>query len=90
MLIPNIARTWVVQRDSVNTSIKHFYLTLPHNGRIHGISKVTGINKGFRISRLSRQDPKAEDQTGRVGKAETEPHRTDVGCPKPILTCVRL
>ena len=39
MLFTQIAQTWVVQRDSVNTAIIHSYSTLPHNGRIHGLSK---------------------------------------------------
>ena len=38
MLFTEIAETWVVQRDSVNTAIIHSYSTLPRNGRIHGLS----------------------------------------------------
>ena len=41
-----------------------------------------------RIDRFcsSRQDPKTEDRTGRVGRAEVDPQGTKVGCPKP--SCV--
>ena len=83
-----MARTWAVQGDSVNMSIIHLYLTLPRDGHIHGLSKVTGINIGSRTDRFcsSRQDPKAEDRTGRVGRAEADPQGTDVGCSKP--SCV--
>ena len=74
MLITEMARTWAIKEDSVNTSIIHWYSTLPRNGRIHGLSKNTGINKGSRTGRFcsSRQDPKAEDRTGRVGRAEAD------------------
>ena len=88
MLFTQMARTWVVQGDSVNTSIIHLYSTLPCNGGIHGLSKITGINLGSRTDRFysSRQDPKAEDRTGRVGRAEVDHQGTDVGFPKP--SCV--
>ena len=42
-----MARTWALKEDSVNTSIIHWYLTLPRNGRIHRLSKNTGINNRF-------------------------------------------
>ena len=45
MLFTEIAKTWVVQRDSVNTAIINSYSTLPRNGRIHGLSEITGIYK---------------------------------------------
>ena len=32
---------------------------------------------------MSRRDPKTEDRTSRVGRAEADPQRTDVGFPKP-------
>ena len=46
--------------------------------------KNTGINIGSRIGRFrsSRQDPKAEDRTGRAGRAEAD-RQTVVDCPKP-------
>ena len=37
-LFIEIAQTWVVQRESVNTAIIQSYLTLPRNGRIHGLN----------------------------------------------------
>ena len=88
MLFTEIAWTWAVQRDSVNTSIIHLYSTLLRNGRIHGLSEITGIYKVYRTYQFcsSRQDPKTEDWAGRVGRAEADPQRTDVGCPKP--SCV--
>ena len=69
----------------MNTSIIHLYSTLPRNGRIHGLSKITCINITSRTGRFcsSRQDPKAEDRTGRVGRAKADRQGTDVGCPKP-------
>ena len=87
MLFTEIAQTWVVQRDSVNTAIIHSYSTLPRNGRIHGLSEITGI-QGCRIDRFcsSRQDQKTKDRAGQVGGAEADPQRTDVGCPK--TSCV--
>ena len=85
MLFTEMAQTWAVQRDSVNTAIIHSYSTLPRNGRIHGLSKITGINIGCRTDRFcsSRQDPKAEDRTGWVRRTEADPQRADVGSPKP-------
>ena len=61
-----------IKEDSVNTSIIHLYSTLPHNGRIHGYLKNTGINKGSRTGRFcsSWQDPKTKDRTGQVGRVE--------------------
>ena len=81
MLFKEIAQTWAVQRDSVNTAIIHSYSTLPRNGRIHGLSEITGIYIGSRTDQffLSWQDPKTEDQTGRVRRAQADPQRTDVG-----------
>ena len=69
-----MARTWAIQEDSVNTSIIHWYSTLPRNGRIHGLSKNTSINKGSQTGRFcsSRQDLKTEDRTGRVERAEVD------------------
>ena len=75
VLFAQMARTWAIQEDSVNTSIIHWYSTLPRNGRIHGyLKKITGINKGSRTRQFcsSRQNPKAEDRTGRVGRAEAD------------------
>ena len=88
MLFTEIARTWAVQRDTVNTDIIHSYLILPRNGCIHGLFEITGIYKVYPIDRfcLSRQDPKIEDRTGRVGRPEVDPQRTDVSYPKP--SCV--
>ena len=40
MLITQMARTWALKEDSVNTTIIHWYSTLPRNGRIHGLSKI--------------------------------------------------
>ena len=51
---------YAVQGDSVNTSIIHLYLTLPRNERVHGLSKIIGINKvvgqvGFvRVGRIRK------------------------------------
>ena len=42
MLITQMARTWALKEDGVNTSIIHWYSTLPRNGRIHRLSKNTG------------------------------------------------
>ena len=74
MLITQMAQTWSIQKDSVNTSIIHLYSTLPRNGRIHGLSKNTGIGIGSRTYQFcsSRQGPKAEDRTGRVGRVEAD------------------
>ena len=36
MLFTQMARCWALKEDSVNTSIIHWYSTLPRNGRIHG------------------------------------------------------
>ena len=69
ILFTQMARTWAIKEDSVNTSIIHWYSTLPRNGRIQDYLKNTGINKG---SRTCRQDLKAEDRTGRVRRAEAD------------------
>ena len=64
MLFTEIAQTWVVQMDSVNTAIIHSYSTLPRNGRIHELSEITGIYKvigqiGFvRVGKIQRQKTK--------------------------------
>ena len=50
MLFIEITRTWVVQRDNVNTAIIHSYSTLPHNKHIHGLSETTGIYKVYRTN----------------------------------------
>ena len=52
MLFIAIAQIWVVERDSVNTAIIHSYSTLPRNGRIHGLSEITGIYKVYRADRF--------------------------------------
>ena len=53
-----------------------------------GYLNNTSINIGPRTDRFcsSRQDPKTEDQTGRVGRIEADRQGTDVGCPKPSCT----
>ena len=57
----------------MNTSIIHLYSTLPHNGRIHGLSKLIGMNKvveqiGFvRVGRIRRQ------KTELVGSEKLKP-----------------
>ena len=50
-----------------------------------GYLKNTGINIGSRTGRFcsSRQNPKTEDRTGRVGRAEADRQGTDVGCLRP-------
>ena len=58
MLFTEIAQTWAVQRDSVNTAIIHSYSTLPRNGCIHGLSEITGFigQIGFvRFDKIRRQ-----------------------------------
>ena len=84
ILFTQMARTWAIKEDSVNTSIIHWYSTLPRHGRIHGLSKITRINIGPQTDRFcsSRQDPKAEDRTGRVRRTEADHQGTDVGFPK--------
>ena len=74
-----------VELTYVPTDRQNSYSTLPRNGRIHGLSEITGIYIGSRTDRfcLSRQDLKIEDRTGRVGRAEDDPQGTDLGCPKP-------
>ena len=73
MLFTEIAQTWVVQRDSVNMAIILLYSTLPRNGRIHGLSEITGIYKvigqiGFvRVSKIRRQ------KTEPAGSEELKP-----------------
>ena len=53
-----------------------------------GYTKITGILQGYQTDGFcsSRQDPKAEDRNGRVGRAEANPQRTGLSCPKP--SCV--
>ena len=65
----------------MNTAIIYSYSTLPRNRRIHGLSEITSIYKVYRTDRfrLSQQDPKIKDRTGRVGRADADPQRTDVG-----------
>ena len=36
ILFTQMARTWALKEDSVNTTIIRWYLTLPRDGRIHG------------------------------------------------------
>ena len=50
-----------------------------------GYAEIIAILQGYRTYRFcsSWQDPKTEGRTGRVGRAEADPQRTDVGCPRP-------
>ena len=55
--------------------IRPLYTRIRHSpvmGVYMGYLKNTGINKGSRTGQFcsSRQDPKTEDRTGRVGRAE--------------------
>ena len=69
MLFTEIAQTWAVQMNSVNTAIIHSYSTLPRNGRIHGLSKIYRYKQ--RLSDKSVESKKSEKQ-----KTEL------VGCPE--------
>ena len=74
-------------------AIIHSYSTLPCNGCIHGLNWNYKCVQGYRTSRFysSRQDPKTEDQTGRVGRAEADLQGTAVSCPKPsCAVCMTL
>ena len=69
-----MARTWAIKEDSVNTSIIHWYSTLPRNGRIHRLSKNTGKKQkvlgqvGFvRVGWIRKQ------KTELVGSEELKP-----------------
>ena len=81
MLFTEIAQTWVVQRDSVNTVIMHSYLTLPRYTEITGIYKVIRQIGFVRVGRIWRQ------MTEPAGSEELKPilKKIDVGCPK--LSC---
>ena len=85
MLFTQMVRTWAIKEDSVNTSIIHLYSTLPRNRRIHRLSKKYRYRHRFsdRSVWSSRQDPKTEDRTRRVGRAEADRQCIDVGCTKP-------
>ena len=50
-----------------------------------GYLKNTAINIGSRTCRFcsSRQDPKTDNQTGQVGRAEADRQRADDGYSKP-------
>ena len=83
MLFTEIARTWVIQRDSVNTAIIPSYSTILRNARIHGLSEITGIYNvvgqvGFvQVSGIRRQ------KTELVGSEELKP------IPKEPMLVVR-
>ena len=47
MLFTQMARTWAIKEDSVNTSIIHWYSTLPRNGHIHWLSKKYRYKQRF-------------------------------------------
>ena len=93
MLFTEIAQTWAVQRDSVNTAIIHSYSTLPRNGRIHGLSKKLQVYTRFigqigfvRVGKIRRQ------KTEPVGSEELKPilkEPMSVVRNHPVL-CVRL
>ena len=69
-----MAQTWAIKEDGVNTTIIHWYSTLPRNRRIHGLSKKYRYRQGSRTGWFcsSQQDPKTKDRTGRVGRAEAD------------------
>ena len=92
MLFTEIAQTWVVQRDSVNTSTIHSYSTLLRNGRIHGLFEITGMYKvigqiGFvRVGKIQRQktEPAGSEEMKPILKEPMSVVR------KPPVLCVRL
>ena len=92
MLFTKIAQTWAVQRDNVNTTIIHSYLTLPRNGRIHELSEITGIYKVIgqisfvRVGKIRRQkiEPAGSEELKPILKEPMSVVRNH-----PVL-CVRL
>ena len=74
MLITEMARTWAIKEDIVNTSIIHLYSTLPRKGRIRSLPKNTSINRRFsdRLVLSESAGSESKDRTGRVGRAEAD------------------
>ena len=74
MLITQMARTWALKVDSVNTSIIHWYSTLPRNGRIHRLSKKYRYKQSFSDKSVLFESPASEKQkTELVGSEELKP-----------------
>ena len=68
IIFTQMARTWAIKEDSVNTTIIHWYSTLPRNGRIHSyLKKVLGQVGFVRVGRIRRQ------KTELVGLEELKP-----------------
>ena len=86
-LFIEMAQTWAVQRDSVNTAIIHSYSTLPRNGRIHGLNYNYRYIQGFRTSRFCSRAGSEDRGPNRPGrKSWSRSPKTVVGCLKP--SCV--
>ena len=92
ILITQMARTWAVQGDSVNTSIIHLYSTLPRNGRIHGLSKKYRYKHRFSDMSVLFESAGSEDKrsnwSGRKSWSWSSMNRCRFS--KTILRCVRL
>ena len=91
MLFTEIARTWAVQRDSVNTAIIHSYSTLPRNGRIHGLSKelqvyVHGLSDRSVLSESARFKDRGPNRSSRKSWRRSSENRCRWS--ETILCCV--
>ena len=86
MLFTEIAQTWDVQRDSVNTAIIHSYSTLPCNGRIHGLSEITGIDKVIRHIGFVWSKDRRLNRPGRKSWSRSSKNRCRLS--ETILCCV--
>ena len=91
-LFTQMARTWAIKEDSVNTSIIHWYSTLGRNGRIHGLSKNTGINKRFSdrsvLFESARSESRRPNLSGRKSWSRSSVNRCRLS--ETILRYVRL
>ena len=92
MLFTQMARTWAIKEDSVNTSIIHWYSTVPRNGRIHRLSKNTGKNKRFSdrsvLFELAGSESRRPNWSSRKSWSRSSVNRCRLS--ETILHCVRL
>ena len=92
MLITQMAWTWAIKEDCVNTSIIHWYSTLPRNGRIHRLSKRYRYKQRFSdmsvLLESAGSESRRPNRSGRKSWSRSLVNRCRLS--ETILHCVRL
>ena len=87
-----MARTWALKENSVNTTIIHWYSTLPRNGRIHRLSRRYRYKQRFSDRSVLLESAGSENRrpnwSGRKSWGRSLVNRCRLS--ETILHCVRL